>query len=144
VYLRGKKICGILTEAVSDFESGQIDTVIVGIGINYYMPEKGFPKEIQEIAGAVCTAANKIPRNTLVAAILNELYELYDGLSQRTYIHDYRTWSNVIGKEVRFSSDGTWVDATALDIDEDGGLMVELKDGERQTLRTGEITLRVK
>lgn len=42
VYLNGKKICGILTEAVSDFESGRIDTVVVGIGINYHAPKEGY------------------------------------------------------------------------------------------------------
>lgn len=144
VYLRGKKVCGILTEAVSDFESGQIDTVIVGIGINYRMPENGFPEEISEIAGAVCTETDKVPRNTLVAAVLNELYGLYEGLAERTYMEDYRKWSNVIGREVRFSSNNDWIEAKALDIDENGGLVVALENGERQVLRTGEITLRIK
>lgn len=152
VYLRGKKICGILTEAVSDFESGRIDTVVVGIGINYHVPEEGFPEEIREVAGSVCTDEIKIPRNDLAAAVLNELYELYDGLAARTFLEDYKRWSNVLGREVRFSSGntvaedgkkGSWQYGTAVDIDCDGGLVVRLKDGEEQVLRTGEITLRV-
>jgi biotin-(acetyl-CoA carboxylase) ligase len=32
----------------------------------------------------------------------------------------------------------------AVDIDEDGGLIVELESGERRVLRTGEISLRLK
>lgn len=148
VYLRGKKICGILTEAVSDFESGRIDTVVVGIGINYRIPEGGYPEELNDIIGAVCTQDQVIPRNTLVAAVLNELYALYEGLSQRTYMEDYRKWSNVIGKEVRYSTgvdnsdQAAWEYGTALDIDEDGGLIVRLQNGEEKVLRTGEITLR--
>lgn len=148
VYLRGKKICGILTEAVSDFESGRIDTVVVGIGINYRIPEGGYPEKLNDIIGAVCTQDQVIPRNTLVAAVLNELYALYEGLSQRTYMEDYRKWSNVIGKEVRYSTgvdnsdQAAWEYGTALDIDEDGGLIVRLQNGEEKVLRTGEITLR--
>lgn len=148
VYLRGKKICGILTEAVSDFESGRIDTVVVGIGINYRIPEGGYPEELNDMIGAVCTQGQVIPRNTLVAAVLNELYALYEGLSQRTYMEDYRKWSNVIGKEVRYSTvvdnsdQAAWEYGTALDIDEDGGLIVRLQNGEEKVLRTGEITLR--
>ena len=148
VYLRGKKICGILTEAVSDFESGRIDTVVVGIGINYRIPEGGYPEELNDIIGAVCTQDQVVPRNTLVASVLNELYGLYEGLSQRTYMEDYRKWSNVIGKEVRYSTgagyndQAAWEYATALDIDEDGGLIVRLQNGEEKVLRTGEITLR--
>lgn len=148
VYLRGKKICGILTEAVSDFESGRIDTVVVGIGINYRIPEGGYPEELNDIIGAVCTQDQVIPRNTLVAAVLNELYALYEGLAQRTYMEDYRKWSNVIGKEVRYSTgvdnndQAAWEYGTALDIDKDGGLIVRLQNGEDKVLRTGEITLR--
>lgn len=143
VYLRGKKICGILTEAVSDFESGRIDTVIVGIGINYQVPEKGFPEELKEIAGSVCTDGNVIPRNRLVAAVANELYALYEGLADKTYLEDYKRWSNVLGKEVRFTSGEDWEYGTAVDIDEEGGLIIKQRDGQMQTLRTGEITLRL-
>lgn len=143
VYLRGKKICGILTEAVSDIESGQIDTVIVGIGINYHMPEEGLPEELREIMGFVCTDGEMVPRNTLVAAVLNELFTLYENLGSREYIKDYKRWSNVIGKKVRFTSGNEWQDAFALDIDDDGGLIVQTEDGEEKTLRTGEITLRI-
>ncbi len=143
VYLHGKKICGILTEAVSDFESGQIDTVVVGIGINYHSPHEGFPEELQERAGVVCHTEKKIPRNELAAAVINELYELYEDLSDKTYMEDYKKWSNVLGKEIRFSSGTDWEYATAVDIDENGGLVIEKKNGGRQVLRTGEITLRV-
>ena len=143
VYFRGKKVCGILTEAVSDFESGQIDTVVVGIGINYHVPEDGFPEEIRGIAGSVCTDENMIPRNSLVAAVLNELFAIYEKLSEREYMEDYRRWSNVIGKDVRFTSGDGWMDAKALDIDDNGGLLVQLDNGEKKILRTGEITLRV-
>lgn len=143
VYMDGRKICGILTEAVSDFESGRIDTVVVGIGINYHVPEEGFPEELQETAGSVCPADHNIPRNTLAAAVIQELYELYEGLSDKTYMEDYRRWSNVLGKEVRFTSGTEWEYGTAVDIDENGGLIVETKDGNKQVLRTGEITLRL-
>ena len=149
VYLRGRKICGILTEAVSDFESGRIDTVVVGIGINYREPEGGFPEELRDVAGAVCTEENSVPRNVLVAAVINELFSLYEGLSEKTYMEDYRRWSNVLGRKVRFTvGTGTGMESdmangTAVDIDDDGGLVVRMEDGSEQVLRTGEITLRV-
>ncbi len=44
LYLGEKKVCGILTEAVSDFETGDIELVVVGIGINLKEPKDGFPK----------------------------------------------------------------------------------------------------
>ncbi len=143
VYLRDKKVCGILTEAVSDFESGRIDTVIVGIGINYHTPKGGFPNELGGIAGSLCDEDTNIPRNALVAAVADGLYDLYDHLEQRTYMKDYRRLSYVIGKEVRYTSGDDWAYGKAIDIDEDGGLIVSSDDGQTHVLHTGEITLRV-
>lgn len=143
IFLREKKVCGILTEAVSDFESGRIDTVVVGIGINYREPTEGFSEELRHIAGAVCSGDCFIPRNRLAAAVMNELFFLYEHLSEKTYMADYKRLSNVLGKEVKFTSGNDWKYGTAIDIDEDGGLVIRREDGSKQILRTGEITLRV-
>ena len=40
----GKKVCGILTEAMTDFESGTIESAIVGIGLNLF-PGEEIPAE---------------------------------------------------------------------------------------------------
>lgn len=143
IYLKEKKVCGILTEAVSDFESGRIDTVVVGIGINYREPQGGFPEEVKDIAGALCTKDDAVPRNCLAAGIINELFTLYENLSDKTYMADYKKWSNVLGKRVRFSSENNWDYGMAENIDDDGGLIIRKEDGTEQVLRTGEITLRV-
>ena len=143
IYLKEKKVCGILTEAVSDFESGRIDTVVVGIGINYREPQGGFPEEVKDIAGALCTKDDAVPRNCLAAGIINELFTLYENLSDKTYMEDYKKWSNVLGKRVRFSSENNWDYGMAENIDDDGGLIIRMEDGTEQVLRTGEITLRV-
>ena len=143
VYLNGKKICGILTEAVSDFESGRIDTVVVGIGINYHAPKEGYPDEIKEIAGTVCAEDEPLPRTALVAALIENLCKLYQDLPDKSFMEDYRKWSNVLGKKIRFTSGTDWEYGTAVAIDEDGGLIVEKEDHTQEILRTGEITVRV-
>ena len=47
LYLDGKKICGILSEATSDFETGRITSVVIGIGISFSIPQQQFPAEIR-------------------------------------------------------------------------------------------------
>ena len=59
LYLQEKKVCGILTEAVTDFETGEIEFAVVGIGLNLYEPKEGFPEEIRRKAGAIPLAAPK-------------------------------------------------------------------------------------
>lgn len=143
IYLDNRKVCGILTEAVTNPEDGSIGMVILGIGINCEEPEKGFPAEIREIAGTICKKGEHCDRNKLAAAVFNEVQMLYDELAERTFLREYRSYSLVIGKKVRFASKEQWQEAIAVDIDADGGLIVEMEDGSRQVLRTGEITLRL-
>lgn len=145
VYWENRKICGILTEAVSDFEMGKIDTVVVGIGINYRTED--FPQDLEKRAGSVAMDTS-VPRNRLAAAVINEFWEIYSHLTDRSFMKEYREYSNVIGKEIRFLEQGEWREGRALDIDDDGGLMVECLEEEGRkrvrVLHTGEITLRVR
>ncbi|MGN1206007.1 MAG: biotin--[acetyl-CoA-carboxylase] ligase [Eubacterium sp.] len=145
VYLNEKKICGILTEAISDFEMGKIDSVIIGIGINYRTEE--FPEDIKHRAGSLENGSGNVPRNQLVAAVLNEFWEIYDTLEERKFIKEYRERSMVIGQRVRLQEQGEWKEATALDVDDNGGLIVRMEEPDGTTydrvLQTGEITLRL-
>ena len=47
LYYHDRKVCGILTEAVTDFESGEIDFAVVGIGLNLYEAAEGYPSELR-------------------------------------------------------------------------------------------------
>lgn len=142
IYLGGKKLCGILTEAVTDSKTGSIDSVVLGIGINYKEPSGGFPKDLKEVACALKDETVKVSRNQLIAAVLDEFFVIYQALPEHEYMLDYRKWSNVIGHDVKFLEKGVWYFAKAIGIDDDGGLVVEMEDGNSRILRTGEITLR--
>ena len=145
IYLNGKKVCGILTEAISNFEMGKIDAVIVGIGINYRTEE--FPEDIKDRAVAVETTSD-IPRNQLVAAVLNAFWEIYEHIEDREFIKEYRQRSMVLGKDIRILEKGQWKEAKAVDVNDDGGLVIQIEnpDGSigQRVLQTGEITLRLK
>lgn len=144
IYFEDKKVCGILTEAISDCEIGRIDSVIVGIGINYRT--KDFPDDLGKQAGCIGQGSHT-PRNCLAASVINEFWDLYGHLTERRFMQEYRERSYVIGKDVRFKERETWQEARALDVDDDGGLVVEYEDGNgnivKRILRTGEITLRI-
>lgn len=135
VFLEGKKICGILTEAVTDFESGTVDSVIVGIGINISTID--FPENVEQ-AGSLNTA---VSRSALIGEVCRELMNIAAG-DYRSFIDYYRSHSLVIGKKIKFIQKGKVTDATALAIDETGGLEVETESGEHLTLRSGEISIR--
>ncbi len=152
VYLNDRKICGILTESVNDPETGRIKYVICGIGINVKKP-KEIPDDIKDIIGYIYDDTNdtNASRNEIAAAVINQLQLYYDRLPDRSFLKEYKERSMVIGKSILFGSPGKiagvpgddWEKAKAVDIDDEGGLVVECIDGSVRTLHTGEITLRL-
>ena len=78
LYHNGKKVCGIHTEAVTDFESGNIEFAVVGIGLNIFEAADGYPDSLKGIAGGIYEnreAAGELDRSRLAAEIVNALLE---------------------------------------------------------------------
>lgn len=140
VYLNNKKICGILTEAITDFETGFTHSVIIGIGVN--TTTDNFPKEISNTATALNFCG--LSRNMLIAAISDEMFAICSDVTRSsTYIEDYRSHSLVIGKKITYYKNNEKYSATAIDIDNDGSLVVKNELGQTEILHSGEITVRL-
>ena len=146
IFLDGKKICGILTEAITNFESGKIEAIIIGIGINCNLEEKDMPEDIRESAGSL---SGLVSRNRLAAEILNELTYILDDFKEDTrpeYMDEYRKRSMILRKDIKVYKNiasGEYQDAKAVDISDEGGLIVIYSNGMKDTLTTGEISIRL-
>ena len=153
LYYNARKVCGILAEGSFDPASGSLSAVVIGIGLNYKEPSGGFPEELRDIAGALFPAdialsaaasatADSLPdTDTLAVAIAEELFTLADHITDRTFLTEYKARSMVLGQRVRILPRDEIV--TAVDITEDGGLVIRHDDGTVETLTTGEISLRI-
>lgn len=139
IYLNGRKVCGILTEAITDFESGSIESIIIGVGIN--VTTEDFPEGLSSTAGSLCTLSST--RGELAAAVASEVLTMTDDISNRSYLDEYRELSMVIGKKITFYRNSTAQEAKALGIDDSGGLIIRLPNGSVETLSSGEITVRL-
>ena len=143
IYINEKKVAGILTEAVTDFESGKIECVIVGIGINFSTPKNSYPEEIKNIAASLYEdKPSDITRNQLAAEIINQVLCSFKNMKTKKFIEEYKEKSIVIGKDIYILSNSNKTKAKAIDIDEYGGLIVLTEDGIVKTLNSGEITIR--
>ena len=139
VYVDGRKVCGILTEAVSDFETATAKSVIIGIGINTSTID--FPDDIKDRASSL--GASEPIRNALIAATANELTALCEDLSDGAFIDFYRAHSMIIGRSIEFYANNERRTGKALDIDSSGALIVLLPDGRKTALSSGEVTVRL-
>lgn len=142
IYIDGKKVSGILTEASVSLENGSLEYVLLGIGINVYPPEKGFPQELRETAGSVFQERKSDGKNQLAAGFLNRLMEIYTKEETGEYAEEYRKRSMVLGKRIQILTPEGEKGARALEIDKDCRLLVEYEDGNRELLRAGEIRIR--
>jgi len=146
IFFEGKKICGILTEAMSNFESGQIDAIIIGIGVNCDIKNEDMPEAIRDTAGSL---SGVVSRNRLAAEITNELMTILDNFYDEPYpeyMDEYRRRSMVLRKNIKVYKNITadeFLNATAVDISNEGGLIVIYDDGRKDTLMTGEISIRL-
>lgn len=143
IYIDNKKVCGILTEAVTDFESGNVESVIIGIGLNVKTKENSFPDELKNIAGSIQHSEEIfISRNKLAAEIINKVLTICETLEDRNFLEIYKERSIILGQNISYKKNEKWVEGYARDIDEYGGLVVELNSGQRVVLNSGEITVR--
>ena len=143
IFLRGKKVCGILTEAAVGLETGALDYMVLGAGANLYPPAEGFPEEIQSIAGSVLEHSCPEAKNRLVGEFLNRFWDFYAHPECRTYLEDYRARSLAIGRRVTVLSNGQAVSAYAYGIDDDFRLLVRYDSGKTEALSYGEIRIQL-
>lgn len=142
LYMNGKKICGILTEASLSLETSSLDYAVIGIGMNVLSVRGIFSSELSEIAASVEDEAGvKISRNKLCAEILGRLDERLEGIENREFLEDYRRREILTGNVITASAEGERITGRAVGIDDSASLIVELEDGSRRALSSGEANL---
>jgi BirA family biotin operon repressor/biotin-[acetyl-CoA-carboxylase] ligase len=140
IYLAGKKVCGILTEAAVNTAGGGIEWVIVGIGINC-REAKDCPEKLQDTVGNIGLDAAGKTRNELAAKIINRLTTSVPP-DKAEVVARYRRRLLYLGKKVVVHDYPDSYVATALDIDESAHLLIRKAGGEVACLTAGEISIR--
>lgn len=141
LYYKGKKVCGILTEAITDFESGEIQYAVVGIGLNLYEEEGGYPPELRGIAGGLYRnqrEAEDVNRNRLAAEIVNCLL---DETRELKLLPEYLDRNMIPGHRIQILDGQQSRSAYAVAICQDGRLKVREEDGSETLLAYGEISV---
>ncbi len=137
LYLDGKKVCGILTEMVSSPETGAMEAIVVGVGINCFTM---FPAELQEIAGNIPYVADV--KNRLAAELVVRLSALEEMIKGREFLQKYRRHSMVIGRSVSLpQEEGSCY--LVQGIGDNGELILQDKAGTIRRLTTGEVSIRL-
>lgn len=139
ILMGGKKVCGILTEASFGLESGLLDFAVLGLGVNVYPPEQGFPDDLADIAGSVFANRQNDVKNQLAGTFLSRFMAYYAAPDPSVYTDAYRQRCFAVGKTVQVSAGGHCRSAYVYGLDEACRLLVRYEDGEEGALTYGEI-----
>ena len=131
LFYNGKKTGGILAER-------RPEGILIGLGIN--LSGQDFPAELTAIATSLETPVRP---EELAAAFIRRCLAYVDRLPEKAFLPLYRERSLALGRELTFAKNGEICVARGEAIDDDGGLVVRLADGERLTLHSGEISIRL-
>ena len=139
VFYRGRKVTGILTEAVSSFESGEIESVVTGIGIN--VSTRNFSDEVSRTAGAIFSEDEEpaFRRDELCARVAEHIMAFASDLASPAIINAYRERSILTGQDITYMKNDEQCRGHVEGIDDTGGLVVLNESGELETLRSGEV-----
>ena len=140
VQIKGKKVSGILSEAV--WENDKLKGVIPGIGVNVRNQLEG---ELAEIATTLEMEANQtLNRTALIAYLLEKIEYWYGLIDKDDLLFTWKSRLNTLNQEVIVESDSQRIVGQAVDIDSDGALLIKTADGSIQRVLAGDVSLRTK
>ena len=141
IYVENKKAAGILTEGTYA-QDGSYQYAIVGIGVNLFAPENGFPKQIEDTATAVFKGApDEAIRKLFIKRMLQRFKYYYDLLPEMPFRSLYCEKQMIIGRSVLFTDACGMKRGTACGIDEDFRLVVKTSDGKVYAVDRGDVTI---
>lgn len=139
IHIQDKKVCGILTEMNAELSG--INYLVIGIGIN--VNTENFSEELTSTATSLMVQSGAaVDRLDLLAACVREFETLYlqfeKTLSLEAVRNELVNRSNIIGHQVIIHHNNQVIEAKAIDIDENGNLIVE-NQGDRLEIFYGEV-----
>ncbi len=144
VLINGKKVCGMLLE--SSAGRSRSSKVILGIGVN--VNQEKFPEDLLLKASSLKNESGiEIHRVRLLASIAEELENRYDQLAHypsQLLLSDWKMKALLFGKKITVLESEFSYAATAIDVAEDGSLIIQTDDGKKKNIFAGDVSLAYK
>jgi len=141
ILLGGRKVAGLLNEIHSEMD--RIHFVILGIGVNLNVDAKKFSREIRQVATSLRKETGEaVSRKAFLQSLLEELERWYGVFLKgggAVVLEAWKERARIKGKRVKVASFGETLTGVAVDVDSDGALILETRDGERRRIVAGDV-----
>jgi BirA family biotin operon repressor/biotin-[acetyl-CoA-carboxylase] ligase len=137
VLIRGRKVAGILTELHAEVD--RVKFVVIGLGINVHIPVEGLP------AGATSVGLETnqpVGRAPIIRDFLERFERWYQVALAEGFSSVLKRWKDLsatLGYPIRISDRGGWVEGEAVDLAEDGGLLIRDHQGRVLKKMSGDV-----
>ncbi|UCG45610.1 MAG: biotin--[acetyl-CoA-carboxylase] ligase [Candidatus Bathyarchaeota archaeon] len=140
--IKGRKICGILTEMNTKDEN--VNFVVIGIGVNMNLDANAFPRKLrQQTTSLEIELGRRIRSEELLKNLLQEMDTLFEHLKEEGFdsiLGAWKQYTRFLGHRVEVTSPANHSTGVALDVDCDGSLLLKLDDGEIRRITVGDIS----
>lgn len=154
LFYNDKKVCGILAESKAMLKEGVAypEYVVLGIGINVFMPSCKIPDDIKNIFGTLFLGEDKLPNQyaqalpeilfaDMIFTLREKIMKYYERIDQKDFMSTYREASMVVGRKVSYLSGNEKRNILVTGIGDDGSLIAMEEDGTINSFRDGEIRI---
>ncbi len=141
ILINDKKVAGILLE--SRVSGGQIGYSVIGFGINVNNGSADLPEDIRVNASSLLMELKKpVDRTKLVIEIFSELERVYHRFQREDFpviLEQWRHYSSTLGQRVRIWQKDEATEGIAVDLSDDGGLLLKLEGGKQIVVHAGDV-----
>jgi BirA family biotin operon repressor/biotin-[acetyl-CoA-carboxylase] ligase len=141
ILVNDKKVAGILLESM--MSKAQIVYSVIGFGINVNNGPADLPKNIRVKASSLLIELNKpVDRSKLLIETFSELERFCHKLQQEDFpviLEQWRHCSSTLGQRVLIWQKDRATEGIAVDLTEDGGLLVGVEGGKQIVIHAGDV-----
>lgn len=145
ILVEDRKICGILTEAITNKDS--VGFVVIGVGLNANIDLDLFPENLRETVTTLKhELGHEVDLKTLVSSLLQTFEERYKQLVQGLWtslLEEWKDFASFLGKKVTVTSFDEAFRGKALDVGQDCALLIKLDGGSVKRVIVGDVTVQV-
>jgi len=141
ILINDKKVCGILTEMNAELDL--VNWVVVGIGINVNISQEEFPEDIRNNSISLKEVLGEgISRVKLIQIFLKEFEKYYEKLKRKEFpsiLKEWKLYSHTLGKKIKINLGEKIVSGKAIDLSEEGSLILKEENGKLVKIISGTI-----
>lgn len=136
ILINNKKVCGILSELIKD-------RIIIGIGINVNIDIQEFPIDLRgSVTSLMNELGNEVDREELLVNIIKEIENMYLKFDENEILKNWKAFDITLNKYVKVLLNDKVIEGLAIDIDNDGALLIKTSSNELMRFYSCDVSIR--